>query len=111
MNELLKEEWFTFLYRRIECAPEHFARYMENRMDTNSVAMIQKRPRQPHSKYSFQMEMDHISIHRVQSNWLQVLTPTYLPYLFLLFILVFLSIRFVLLNAERCTVIGFDRNK
>lgn len=41
---------------------------MENRMGTNSVAMIQKRPQEPHSKYSFQMEMDHISIHHVQNN-------------------------------------------
>lgn len=75
-----KNCWSTFLYRKIECAPAHFAPNMENRMGTNSAAMIQRRPQEPHSQYSFQMETDHISTHRVQNNWLQVLTPIYLPY-------------------------------
>lgn len=65
---MIVKNGFTFLYRRIECAPERFARYMENRMDTNLVVMTQPRPQEPRSKYLFQMEMDHISIHHVQNN-------------------------------------------
>lgn len=42
----------TFLYRKIEYAPEHFEPYTEIHMDMNLAVMTQQRPQQPLKIYN-----------------------------------------------------------